>query len=79
MQDSKREPEEGPYPAELCKFVKNIDLYNFAFFVSDGFSNLSPAVGVPERSGARQSTQNHLAHLTESARLAINGCAVSYD
>ena len=59
--------------------MKSIDVYNFAFVVSDGFSNLSPAVVLPERSVERQSTQNHLAHLTESARLAMNGCAVSYD
>ena len=36
-------------------------------------------VGVPVTSDARQSTQNHLANLTESAILAMNGCAVSYD
>ena len=59
------------------KNIENIDLYNFAFFVSDGFSNLPRAVGELGSSGARQSMQNDLAHLTESARLPIEGCAGS--
>ena len=57
--------------------MKNIDLYNFAFFVSGGFSKLSQALGELESSGAHQSMQNDLAHLTESARLPISGCAWS--
>ena len=57
--------------------MKHIDLYNFAFFVSDGFSNLSRAVGEIEISGAHLSMQNDLAHLTESARLSVSGCAWS--
>ena len=58
--------------------ITNIDLYNCAFFVLDDFSILSRAVGELESSGARQSMQNDLAHLSESARLPINGCAGSY-
>ena len=50
---------------------------NLAFFVSGDFSNLSRAVGELGSSGARQSMQNDLAHLTESARLPIEGCAGS--
>ena len=57
--------------------MKNIDLYYFVFFVSGGFSNLSRAVGELENSGARQSMQNDLAHLTGSARLPMDGCAGS--
>ena len=73
MRDIEREPQEWSYPAELCQLMKNIDLYNFAFFVSGGFSNLSRAVGELGSSGAHQSMQNDLAHLTESARLHIDG------
>ena len=57
--------------------MKNIDLSDFAFSVSGGFSNLSRAVDELGSSGARQSTQNDLAHPTESARLPIEGCAGS--
>ena len=57
--------------------MKNIDLYNFAFFVSDGFSNLSRAVGEPGSSGAHQSMQNDLEYFTESARLPVSGFAWS--
>ena len=55
--------------------MKNIDLYNFVFFVSGGFSNFSRAVGELEGSGARQSMQNEHARLTESARRSIDGYA----
>ena len=57
--------------------MKNIDLYNFKFLVSDGFLNVSPVLGVSERSDALLSKQNCFAHLTESTRFAMNGCAVS--
>ena len=57
--------------------TENIDVYNFAFFVLGRFPTLSRAVGEIESSSARQSTQNDLAHLTESARLPTNGCAGS--
>ena len=68
-----------PAPMLKCsrfmKIIENIDLYNFAFFVSDGFSNLSGAVDELGSSGARQSMRNDLAHLTESVRHPIEGCA----
>ena len=64
--------------AQIMKNIENIDLYNFAFFVSGGFSKLPRAVGELGSSGALQSMQNDLAHPTESARLPIEGCAVSY-
>ena len=67
-----------PKSARIMKTIENIDLYNFAFFVSDGFSKLSRAVDELGSSGALQSMQNDLAHPTESARLPIEGCAVSY-
>ena len=57
--------------------MKNIDLYNFVFFVSDDFSNSPRAVGELGSSYARLSMQNDLAHSTESARLPIEGCAES--
>ena len=57
--------------------MKNNDLYNFAFFVSGGFLNLSRALGELGSSGAHQSMQNDLAHLTESARFPMNVCAGS--
>ena len=42
--------------------MKNIDLYNFVFFVSDDFfSNLYRSMGDLESSGAFLSTQNGLA------------------
>ena len=69
MQDIDWEPRECLNRFELSKLMENIDLYNFAFFVSGGFSNLSRAVDKLEGSGARQSMQNDLAHLSESARL----------
>ena len=56
---------------------ENTDLYNFAFFVSDDFSNLSGAVGELGSSGAHQSMHNDLVHLTETARLPMDGCAGS--
>ena len=59
--------------------MENIDSYNFAIFVFGGFSNFSRSAGELGSSDARNSTQNNLAHLTEAARLAINGCAMSYD
>ena len=59
--------------------MENIDLNNLAILVSDSFSNLSRSVGQLESSAARNSTQNNIAHLTETARLARNGCAMSYD
>ena len=71
MRDIEQEPRECPNPAEVLKLMKSIDLYNFAFFVSDGFSNLPRAVVELGSSGARQSMQNDLAHPTESARLPI--------
>ena len=77
MQDIEQEPRECRKLAESLKILKNIDLYNFAFFVSDGFSNLPRAVGELGSSGARQSMQNDLAHLAESARLPIEGFAGS--
>ena len=64
-----------PRASLIVKISENIDLYNFAFFVSGGFSNLSRAMGDLESSCARESMQNDLAHLTESARLPMNGCA----
>ena len=57
--------------------MKNIDLYNFAFFVSGGFSNLSRSMGDLESSGAGESMQNDLAHLTKSAILHMDGFAGS--
>ena len=77
MQDIDWEPRECLNRFELSKLMEHIDLYNFSFFVSGGFSNLSQAVGELESSGARQSMQNDLAHLTESARLPMDGCAGS--
>ena len=78
MRDIDRKSRECIISSEILKIKKSIDLYNFSFFVSGGFSNLSRAVGELESSGARQSMQNDLAHPTESARLPIEACAVSY-
>ena len=60
--------------SRIMQISKNIDLYNFAFFVSGGFSDLSRAVSELKRSGARLSMQNHLVNLTESARRPMDGC-----
>ena len=60
--------------------MKNNEKYRFiqfCIFLSGGFSNSSQAVGELESSGAHLSMQNDLAHLTESARLPISGCAWS--
>ena len=65
---------------KLIRIVKISEKYRFlqfAFFVSDGFPNLSRSMGDLESSGAGESMQNDLAHLTESARLPIEGCAGS--
>ena len=43
--------------------------------MSGGFSNLSRAVGEPGSSGAHELMQNDVAHLTESARRPMDGCA----
>ena len=59
--------------------METIDFSNFAICVSDDFSNLSRLAGDLESSAARYSTQDNLAHLTDTARLAINGGAMSYD
>ena len=59
------------------KNIENSDLFNFAFFVLAGFSNLSRALGELGSSGARQLMQKHFAHLTESAKLPIEICAGS--
>ena len=45
------------------------------FFASGRFPDSSRAVDEREISCASQSTQNDLAHLTESARLPTKGCA----
>ena len=77
MKNIERKLRECVNPARTRKIMKNIDLYNFVFFVSGGFSNLSRAVGELENCGARESMQNDLAHLTESARLSMDVCAGS--
>ena len=66
-----------PESSRTSKMNKNIDLYNFAIFVSGGFSKLSQAVSELESSDARQSMQNDLAHRTERARFPMDGCAGS--
>ena len=53
-----------PKFSQTMKFSEKNDFYNFVFFVSGDFSNLSRAVGELENSGARQSMQSDLAHLT---------------
>ena len=68
-----------PKSSRTVELSENIDLCNFAFFVSGGFSKLFQALGELESSGAHQSMQNDLAHLTESAGLAINCCVQGYD
>ena len=57
--------------------MKNIDLYNFAFFVSGVFFRIYVSMGELESSGAGESIQNDLAHLTKSAILHMNGFAGS--
>ena len=79
MRDIERKLRECPNLAEKLKFSENIDLYNFAFFVSGGFSNLSQPDGELKSSVACHSTQNDLAHLTESAKLPMDGFAGSYN
>ena len=49
----------------------------FCIFCVGGFLILSRAVGEIGSSGARLPMQNDLAHLTESARLPMDGCAGS--
>ena len=75
IKDIERKLRECLNSAETSNIMKNIDLYYFAFFVSGGFSNLSQAVSELGGSGAQQSMQNNLAHLTEGARLPMDGCA----
>ena len=58
--------------------MKNIEKYRFVqfcIFCVGLFSNLSRAVDELESSGVLQSMQNDLAHLTESARRPMDGCA----
>ena len=57
--------------------MKNIDLYKFAFFVSGVFFRIYLSMGDLDSSAAGESMQNDLAHLTESARLHMDGFAGS--
>ena len=55
--------------------MKHIDLYNFAFFCGVFFFRIYLSMGDLESSGAGESMQNDLAHLSESARLHMDGFA----